>query len=757
MTAGRLNRSGLLDLGAMVVLLAAGLAGFWPVFAGPGFVPAAGVGLALGVAVAGLSAWRRWNTALTALAVVVAYFLGGAAGLPERAIGHVLPGLATLRGLVFGPVEVWRQFLTATTPLDSFAGLKLVPYLVGLLGGVTCLTAAWRARPAAWALLPAAVVFVGVIVLGTTEAFQPTAQSLVWLAVALVWLAWRRRTAQPQAAAESRAARRARWLGLALILAVAGGAGLAGPVLSGDQPRLAARSQVVPPLDLRAYASPLTWFRAYTDQQAETALFSVSGWPEGARLRLAVMDAFDGMVMNVSSQSRDARYDRVGPRLGRPGQTPADSQVEVTVESYRGVWAPGVSQLRTAEFAGPRAEALAAALYYNADADALVDPAGLTTGDSLTLGVALASVGPEQARDHAVDQTVDQPRPLQVPDAVTEMGSRLSGDARDGFEQVQNITAGLSQSGFFSHGLESQEASQPGHSSRRLADLLANPDRMVGDDEQYAVAACLMLRQLGLPARVVMGFWPDDQSQIRDGVWTVTGSDVHAWVEVPFVGLGWVPFDPVPDEDQEPMEETPQSHSEPKPQILQPPPPADEPEADEPENLPDDRRSEEDKPKAFDWRRVLAWAGAGAGALLLLAGPPLLIAALKRHRRQRRQRATDLSARLVGGWQELLDRAADLGTVVPAAATRREAGRLLAARHRRAEGLEALAARADRAVFAAAPPSSDEAGAYWEAVAGARQALGRSLSRRRRARAAWALVSLRRHPRPTVALEEVAV
>jgi hypothetical protein len=53
----------------------------------------------------------------------------------------------------------------------------------------------------------------------------------------------------------------------------------------------------------------------------------------------------------------------------------------------------------------------------------------------------------------------------------------------------------------------------------------------------------VMLRMLGIPARVAVGF----TSGTRDeGRWIVTDRDAHAWVEVWFAGHGWVPFDPTP-------------------------------------------------------------------------------------------------------------------------------------------------------------------------------------------------------------------
>jgi len=61
--------------------------------------------------------------------------------------------------------------------------------------------------------------------------------------------------------------------------------------------------------------------------------------------------------------------------------------------------------------------------------------------------------------------------------------------------------------------------------------------------QHFAGAMALMLRLLGVPSRVAVGF----TSGNRDGGdWVVTDHDAHAWVEVWFPGQGWIPFDPTP-------------------------------------------------------------------------------------------------------------------------------------------------------------------------------------------------------------------
>jgi len=63
--------------------------------------------------------------------------------------------------------------------------------------------------------------------------------------------------------------------------------------------------------------------------------------------------------------------------------------------------------------------------------------------------------------------------------------------------------------------------------------------------QHYAGAMAIMLRLLGIPARVAVGFTTGSYDKSRKE-WKVTDHDAHAWVEVFFPGYGWLPFDPTP-------------------------------------------------------------------------------------------------------------------------------------------------------------------------------------------------------------------
>ena len=67
--------------------------------------------------------------------------------------------------------------------------------------------------------------------------------------------------------------------------------------------------------------------------------------------------------------------------------------------------------------------------------------------------------------------------------------------------------------------------------------------------QHFAGAMALMLRYLGIPARVAAGFTSGTYDEDEEE-WTVTDHNAHTWVEVYFPRFGWVPFDPTPNRGQ---------------------------------------------------------------------------------------------------------------------------------------------------------------------------------------------------------------
>ncbi len=594
---------------------------------------------------------------------------------------------------------------------------------------------------------------VATILLGTVEPALPVGQGLVAGVVGLLWGALRvveARVGRHSVATDSsrEASRRLRWYRLrtgATILGVgAVAAAFVAPLVLPAAPRTVVRDVITPPLELHELVSPLVGFRKLAKEQREAEVLRVEGLPAGARLRLATLDTYDGVVYDASSgQPGSGVYTRAGEEIATADTTPS-RELEVEVLDLSGVWVPGAGSVTGITWTGARADQLADSTYYNVTTRTALATAGLQPGDTYRLRAQITAAPTEEdLRSGRI--AVDTPLPPlpddAVPGSVAAKAAQFMGEETDPVERLFALRDGLVASGIFSSGLEDQAPSRPGHSADRVDSLLAE-DEMVGDDEQFAVALALMAQQAGIPARVVMGFYADPETDTRqDGeTYTVTGADVHAWVEVPFEGHGWAPVDAVPDEDNK-IQPEPKSEQVPKPPVLEDPEPPEEP-ADAVAGDVQDEDDEEQDPEGFDWGLAARIAAAVLIPLAILLAPALLVLALKARRRLFRRSAPRLSDRVAGGWREVLDAATDLGATVPGGATRREAAGVLVATLE-APGTVPLAHRADATVFGAAEPSPQEVEAYWAEVDALLGGLHARVPRRQRWRARLSLRSLR--------------
>jgi transglutaminase-like putative cysteine protease len=80
-----------------------------------------------------------------------------------------------------------------------------------------------------------------------------------------------------------------------------------------------------------------------------------------------------------------------------------------------------------------------------------------------------------------------------------------------------------------------------GHSQSAMVEFVA---QRRGYCEQFAGTYAALARVVGLPSRVAVGFTEGEQG--ADGRYYVRGKHAHAWPEIYFEGIGWVPFEPTP-------------------------------------------------------------------------------------------------------------------------------------------------------------------------------------------------------------------
>jgi hypothetical protein len=195
----------------------------------------------------------------------------------------------------------------------------------------------------------------------------------------------------------------------------------------------------------------------------------------------------------------------------------------------------------------------------------------------------------------------------------------------------------------------------------------------------FASAMALMARALDIPSRITLGYLPGTRtSTVIGGLnrYDVDSHDLHAWPELYFVGVGWVPFEPTPGRGSVPDYARPEASDTPggpetgaapsvAPRALE--------DLSEQRGTPEAAAAARDDLSGALGRIALVTAGL---ALLLLV--PGLWRRLRRRRRRALLAAGAADAALA--WRELADTAVDHGVPVSDTVTARELAAQIQAR-----------------------------------------------------------------------------
>jgi len=318
--------------------------------------------------------------------------------------------------------------------------------------------------------------------------------------------------------------------------------------------------------------------------------------------------------------------------------------------------------------------------------------------------------------------------PADLPPQIGQIARQWTADATTPYAKVMAIQQHLRSD--FHYDLHVP----PPRSANDLVYFLTKSHR--GYCEQFAGAMAVMLRTLGIPARLALGFTPGTYDS-ASSQYQVNSQDTHAWVEVEFPEYGWLAFEPTPTRDN-PIAA---AYDVPPAVSVQSCPPGDTTCATGPGaggragghpgglRGPSERLLHErsggagssfvpaPKPEPFT-ARLRHWALAALGVALVAA--LLLIPPAKAARRRLRVRAGEPRARVLGAFLMFADRAADVGYGRHLSETPTEFGRRIADAFPAAAGaVTSLAAATSRATYGVSAVSAEQAD---QAVAAAREA-----------------------------------
>jgi len=126
--------------------------------------------------------------------------------------------------------------------------------------------------------------------------------------------------------------------------------------------------------------------------------------------------------------------------------------------------------------------------------------------------------------------------PNDTPDRVRQLGRDITDPQPTTYDKVTAVGRWMRENTEYSQDTPPLPAGADG------ADQHLFVDRK-GDCDQIATSSAVMLRSVGIPTRLAVGFIPGERNALT-GEYTVRAKDAHAWIEVWFPGTGWQAFDP---------------------------------------------------------------------------------------------------------------------------------------------------------------------------------------------------------------------
>jgi transglutaminase-like putative cysteine protease len=422
---------------------------------------------------------------------------------------------------------VRAQFRDAVAPVAYVGGWGL---LAGIGTGFVVLagdTFAFRAHARGEALVPGAVLFVFVAALGADRHRIGLTLGLVaagFLAAALLRVRFAPtprtvlgRTRSPLSLTLPAAAA----AGTAVVL----GAWVIGPQLPG------AGADALVDTSSRGggvteVLSPLVDIRSRLVRRATTEMFVVDSTAP-AYWRATALPEFDGNTWGLPDRSIE---EVGGATLSEAAPGSSENRQVIVISALEGALVPAAAEPVAASGEGLR---------WNDETATLVRvDRPLERGDRFEVVSAMPTFSADVLRSST---SVSPPDPIYTelpedfPTSIGNAAESVTAEAPSTYDAMLRLQNWFQQE--FQYNVEVPE----GHGNSAIEAFLR---QRIGYCEQFAGTFAAMARSLGVPARVAVGFTPGLAQE--DGTRSVLGKNAHAWPEVWFDEVGWVPFEPTP-------------------------------------------------------------------------------------------------------------------------------------------------------------------------------------------------------------------
>lgn len=693
----------LVDFVAIAVILVASLTLLDDTFDSRRYLIVGVVPLALLLALALFTRRKEHGAWTYTIVLLLAYAPVGALLALQRPGPYFFPTATTMGRVLGETITAPVQLVSTVPPVEAHGTVMLVPYAIGFLAAAPAIWMALATRAIVWPLVSLLLGLAASVLVGPLLPDMLLVRAMVITVVVVLWLGWRAQLADTATHVGGRTLTRA-WAAVALVAAASLLVAALAP--AGDpEDRYLLRGDGMT-------RDHIEQTEIVATSGERRVLLRTKGIPNGQPIRFAVLDEYDGNEWVAGDPTPDGSplgtFRRVGSEIA-PLRSGSPVTVEIRVQpAYISDWLPVVGDLTGIDLLTTNARTQHADLRFNQASGNMLVLGGVKQHDRYTLSTVVSDVelDPEAAM---AEPTAAQRQPAAS--FLDTYFRPFDGADLQPLREVMLLAEYLRTHGSVRLG---------GGSSQTTLDLgvrFMGGKPIIGTPHQYAALMALGAARLGVPARLVVGGFPNR----RGALWT---QDVESWVELQaqdgtwrilpmetYLGTKKLP-DPKPEPPTEWVKET-----------------VKKVEKDEGSGRQLDAPTREWSP----WGVIKLIAGAVALLLLLALA---LVPLIKRVRRSRRRRtAGSWTGPFLHGWQEVLDTARDRGTPVVEPADRLAQARQL--------GLAVdLARRADAAVFSPVPATPEEQERFWDDTQAARRELLAGLTRLQRVGALFNPASL---------------
>lgn len=420
---------------------------------------------------------------------------------------------------------VIELFPTAVAPVPSVGNYAVAAAAAIALCAALADTFAFRAMGRLEAIVPAGVIFIFTAALGTDN--HRVGVSALWIGTALVTVAVLRFRHTSEEATWMGARRMTLAAALPAVLVTFG---LTAVVAAAVAPRLpgAGERALVDTRNRQGSVteviSPLVDIGAVMRNRGNLELFTVESSDGGHYWRMYASPNYDDGQWSPLAEGLES----MGDRSGEVFLSGPETFQSIRIRALAGHSVPAAYRPTSVSPADIR---------WTTKAEMLILPdVELKTGDRIDV----VSMVQRPSVERLLTATVDNPPEgsLDLPGGLPQLAKDEALAATAGAETPYEKALAL-QNWF--RGFKYDLDVQYGNSYDAIEAFLRGRS---GFCQHFAGTFGVMARYLGLPTRMAVGFTPGDLRS--DGLFHVYGRHAHAWPEVWFDDIGWVPFEPTP-------------------------------------------------------------------------------------------------------------------------------------------------------------------------------------------------------------------